>query len=150
MITESRIPNAQQQQAIDFRQGPLRIIAGAGSGKSTTLVDSAVALVESGAARPNQILALTFTDAAAEDLRRKMNAAIQSIPTDTEIDVDTYNAFGSRIVVEHANRLNLPPQPRVITPGEGFILLWRAIDEITFHSLELSRMRGSTWGNPSP
>lgn len=147
-MVEERRPNPEQQAAIDFRQGPLRIIAGAGSGKSTTLVDSAVSLVRAGV-QPNQILALTFTDAAAEELRQKMQVAIRELDANAEIDVDTYNAFGGRIVIEHAHLLNLPPQPRVLTPGEGTILLWRSIEQVTFRSLDLTRMRSGVHGNSS-
>ncbi len=147
-MVEERRPNPEQQAAIDFRQGPLRIIAGAGSGKSTTLVDSAVSLVRAGV-QPNQILALTFTDAAAEELRQKMQVAIRELDANAEIDVDTYNAFGGRIVIEHAHLLNLPPQPRVLTPGEGTILLWRSIEQVTFRSLDLTWMRSGVYGSSS-
>src|SRR4051794_23960558 len=102
-------------------------MAGAGTGKTHTLTQRIVALVDSGRARPSEILALTFTTKAAEELTVRVVAAFAGYEQfgHDRVDVDTYHAFGGRIVVEHGHRLELPPEPIVLTPPEAWIVLWR-------------------------
>ncbi len=64
--------NAEQQQAVEAVDGPVLIIAGPGTGKTKTLAARIVHLLESGAARPEQILALTFTKKAAEEMQSRV------------------------------------------------------------------------------
>ncbi|HRA47915.1 MAG TPA: UvrD-helicase domain-containing protein, partial [Thermomicrobiales bacterium] len=141
-----RQPNAEQLAAIAFRTGPLRIIAGAGTGKSSTLVASALDLVTTGAAAPHEILALTFTDAAAAELAARMREGMVAAGLEGDITVDTYNAFGGSIVAEHGRLLDLPPEPRLLTPGEAFVIVWRSIDEITFTAMDLTTLRPHGYG----
>src|SRR4051812_5493149 len=64
-----------QQQVVDHPGGPLLVLAGPGTGKTTTLVEAIVARVEAGA-RPDQVLALTFSRKAAEQLRDRVTARL--------------------------------------------------------------------------
>ena len=59
------IPNSRQKLAIEHAVGPLLVLAGAGTGKTTVLVERIAWLIEQGHARPEEILAITFTDNAA-------------------------------------------------------------------------------------
>lgn len=67
--------DAQQQRVVDHPGGPLLVLAGPGTGKTTTLVEAIVRRVEEGA-RPDQILALTFSRKAAEQLRDRVTARL--------------------------------------------------------------------------
>lgn len=142
--------NPDQAAAVAHVDGPLRIMAGAGTGKTHTLTARIVALIEGGHARPSQILALTFTNKATEELTERIGRAVAAIPGagDERVDIDTYNAFGGRVVAEHANRLDLPPDPLILTPAEAWILLWRALDEVEFRSIDLTYLRGGPGGSP--
>jgi superfamily I DNA/RNA helicase len=64
--------NDQQQQAVTAGEGPVMIVAGPGTGKTKTLVARIVHLLESGKARPEQILALTFTKKAAQEMQSRV------------------------------------------------------------------------------
>src|SRR4029077_6520693 len=61
-------PDPQQQQAIEHVAGPMLVVAGAGTGKTTVLIQRIARLVREGHARPDEILALTYTDNAAKQM----------------------------------------------------------------------------------
>ena len=68
--------NEMQQKAVNTTEGPLLILAGAGSGKTTVLVNRVQHIIESGLALPWQVLAITFTNKAAGELRERLVKAI--------------------------------------------------------------------------
>lgn len=73
------VPNPQQRQAIEHVRGPMVVIAGAGTGKTKVLVERIAQLVASGEARPQEILAVTYTDKSAAELVEKLGE--RGVPT---------------------------------------------------------------------
>ncbi len=129
----------------------LRIIAGAGTGKTQTLANSVAHLVRENLARPEQILAITFTRKAAAELRERMAAAISTVDgASGDVDVDTYNAFGGRVVQQHGYRIGLSPDLTMMTEASAWILLWRIVDEIQFTTMDWTSPRGSGYGSSGP
>src|ERR1700688_2482905 len=70
------VPDDRQRDAIEHVRGPMLVVAGAGTGKTSVLIHRIAALVEHGHARSDQILALTYTLAAAADMRRKVRTLL--------------------------------------------------------------------------
>ena len=68
--------NEMQQKAVNTTEGPLLILAGAGSGKTTVLVNRVQHIIETGLAHPWQVLAITFTNKAAGELRERLVKAV--------------------------------------------------------------------------
>ncbi len=71
-MVDKLIPNPKQQQAIEHGAGPMLVLAGAGTGKTTVLVERIARLIEQGHAKPDEILAITFTENAAAELQARV------------------------------------------------------------------------------
>lgn len=95
--------NEMQQMAVNTTEGPLLILAGAGSGKTTVLVNRVQHIIESGLAQPWQMLAITFTNKAAGELRERLVSAIGEEAN--SIWAHTFHSCCSRILRRFADRL---------------------------------------------
>ena len=110
-----------QAEAAVHETGPLLVIAGAGTGKTTVLTRRIAYLIATRRARPDEILALTFTDKAALEMAERVD---QLIPYGyAETWIGTFHAFGDRILRESALELGLNPDFRVLTRAEQVIFL---------------------------
>jgi DNA helicase-2/ATP-dependent DNA helicase PcrA len=113
--------SAPQQEAVLHGQGPLLIIAGAGTGKTTVLTRRIAHLISSKQARPEEILALTFTDKAAAEMAERVD---QLIPYGyAETWIGTFHSLGDRVLREGGLEMGLDPEFRVLTTAEQVIFL---------------------------
>lgn len=95
--------NEMQQKAVNTTDGPLLILAGAGSGKTTVLVNRVEHIIESGLAQPWQVLAITFTNKAAGELRERL---VKAIGEEAEsIWAYTFHSCCSRILRRFGDRI---------------------------------------------
>jgi len=117
----------RQRAAVLHGEGPLLIIAGAGTGKTTVLTRRIAHLISSKRARPEEVLALTFTEKAAVEMAERVDQLIPYGYAETRIG--TFHAFGDRILREWALEIGLGPEFRVLTRPEQIIFLrerlWR-------------------------
>ena len=113
--------NADQKRAVTHGEGPLLVVAGAGTGKTQVVTRRIAWLIATGRAKPSEILALTFTDKAAEEMQARVDRLVPYGYTDTVIS--TFHAFGDRVIREHALELGLPSEPRVLSRPETVIFL---------------------------
>jgi DNA helicase-2/ATP-dependent DNA helicase PcrA len=105
--------NAEQERAVNTTQGPLLIIAGAGSGKTKVITHRILNLIKKGVA-PHSILAITFTNKAAKEMRERINALLAEdkglnipISMNERPFVSTFHALGVHIIRENAGLLGL-------------------------------------------
>ncbi|HEX2144367.1 MAG TPA: UvrD-helicase domain-containing protein [Glycomyces sp.] len=116
-------PTEEQAAVIEAGPDPMLVVAGAGSGKTTTMADRVVWLIANRVVRPEHILGLTFTRKAAAELaariRTKLRRLTESIPELADLHgeptVSTYNAYAGNLVAEHGLRIGIEPGARVIT-----------------------------------
>src|SRR3989344_1106515 len=117
--------NKQQEKAVTFGPptggGPLLIIAGAGTGKTTVLTRRIAWLIEKGLAKPEEILALTFTEKAAVEMEERVDLLM---PLGySEIQISTFHAFAHKILSQHALDVGLPGDFKVITDTQAWMLM---------------------------
>ena len=111
----------EQRRAVTHGTGPLLVVAGAGTGKTQVITRRIAWLIATRRARPSEILALTFTDKAADEMTMRVDRLVPYGYTDTRIA--TFHAFGDRIVREFALELGLPTDVRVLSRPETVIFL---------------------------
>jgi ATP-dependent DNA helicase UvrD/PcrA len=110
-----------QRRAVTHGEGPLLVLAGPGTGKTRVVTRRIAWLITTKRAAPNEILALTYTDRAADEMQGRVDELVPYGYADTVIQ--TFHAFGDRLVREHALRLGLPPEPRLLTRPESVSFL---------------------------
>jgi ATP-dependent DNA helicase UvrD/PcrA len=110
-----------QRAAVTHEIGPLLIIAGAGTGKTTVITHRIAYLIATRKARPSEVLALTFTDKAAAEMEERVDTLVPYGYADVQIS--TFHAFGDRLIKENALELGLTPDFRVLTRAEQVIFL---------------------------
>ena len=97
--------NEPQRAAVEHRGGPLLIVAGAGSGKTRVLTRRIAHLLATGDARPGEILAITFTNKAAAEMRERVEASVG--PRARAMWVSTFHSACVRILRRESDRLGL-------------------------------------------
>jgi DNA helicase-2/ATP-dependent DNA helicase PcrA len=110
-----------QLRAVTHDQGPLLVVAGAGTGKTQVITRRIAWLIATRRAKPSEILALTFTDKAADEMALRVDQLVPYGYTDTQIA--TFHAFGDRLIRDYALQLGLPPDVRVLSRAEAVIFL---------------------------
>ncbi|MFH1704971.1 MAG: ATP-dependent DNA helicase [Patescibacteria group bacterium] len=120
--------NAEQRKAVVHDRGPLLIVAGAGTGKTTVLTQRYAWLILEKKLAPDNLLALTFTDKAAEEME---NRVLQLLPNGTyDFWISTFHSFCQRILERHALEIGLPNDFKILNETDGWLLLKRHINEL--------------------
>jgi len=118
--------NEQQKAAVTHRDGPLMIVAGAGTGKTTVITRRIAWLIEQGVAKPQNILALTFTDKAAGEMEERVD---QLLPYGyVELQISTFHAFCEKLLRQYAAEIGLSRDFRVVSELDGWLLARRSLD----------------------
>lgn len=132
--------NKEQQQAVTYKGGPLLIIAGAGTGKTTVVTERIKHLIVTELALPSEILALTFTEKAAREMEERVDIAVPY--GYTQMWISTFHAFCDRVLRTEALAIGLPTNYRLLTEAEATQLI-----RANLFSFELSYFR--PLGNPT-
>jgi DNA helicase II / ATP-dependent DNA helicase PcrA len=126
--------NQEQRRAVVHGDGPLLVVAGAGTGKTQVITRRIAWLIATKRARPGEILALTFTDQASDEMQVRVDQLVPYGYTDTAIS--TFHAFGDRLIREFALELGLPSDVRILSRPETVVFMREHLFEF-----ELDRYR---------
>lgn len=113
--------NEEQKKAVTHKEGPLLIIAGAGTGKTKVITTKIAYLIAEKIARPEEIVALTFTEKAAAEMEERVDILVPY--GYTNIWISTFHSFGDRILRENAIEADLPPDFNVLDEAGQAIFL---------------------------
>ncbi len=120
--------NETQREAITRTEGPLLILAGAGSGKTRVLTHRISYILDQGLADPEEILAITFTNKAAQEMKERV--ALLVGPDSRRMWVSTFHAFCARILRAHAEKLGYKREFTIYDGGDQARLVKRCIVEL--------------------
>ena len=98
--------NPAQREAVLHTEGPLLVVAGAGAGKTKTLTERIIHIISKGVS-PNAILAITFTNKAANEMRERIEKKIRENRIDGMPLVTTFHRLGAMVIRDHASYFGL-------------------------------------------
>ncbi|WP_049352921.1 ATP-dependent DNA helicase [Rothia mucilaginosa] len=133
---DGKKPTPEQVRMIEAGPAPTLVIAGAGSGKTATMVDRVIWLVDNGFVRPEEVLGVTFTRKAATELRSRMRAGLNTLrrsrrvaPSDEELregiadpTVLTYHSYANNLVKEYGLRLGVEQDAQMLGDAQKWQL----------------------------
>jgi DNA helicase II / ATP-dependent DNA helicase PcrA len=120
--------NPSQQAAVEHRGGPLLIVAGAGSGKTRVLTRRIAHLLATGDANPGQILAITFTNKAAAEMKERVAELIG--PSSRAMLVSTFHSACVRILRKEAGRLGMSTSFSIYDQTDSLRLMQMVIRDL--------------------
>ena len=120
-MRDSFIPNPKQKEAIEHVSGPMLVLAGAGTGKTTVLVERIARLIEQQHARPEEILAITFTENAARELVERVEKRLRRRAA---VNARTFNAYCNGVLERNGRGFF------VLTKEDVYVFLRQRIDQL--------------------
>ena len=121
MASEKKVLNKDQLKAIRHGKGPLLIIAGAGTGKTTVITERIKYLISSKKAKASEVLALTFTQKAAFEMEERVD---KIVPYGyTQMYISTFHSFCDRVLRDEALHIGLDSHYILMTEAETLMFL---------------------------
>ena len=118
--------NEAQREAVDALDGPVLVLAGAGTGKTRVLTTRLAQLLYTGRAKPYQILAVTFTNRAAHEMRDRVAAFVG--PATEGLWLGTFHSLGVRILRRHAELVGLKSNFTILDTDDQVRLLKQLLE----------------------
>ncbi len=124
--------NEQQKEAIKTTEGPLLVIAGAGSGKTRVLTTRIAYLIEEQGIAPTNILAITFTNKAAKEMRDRVVKMLG--PIAYQIQISTFHSFGLTIVRENYASLGYDKEFTILDSDDSLSIIKKIMKSMNLDS----------------
>lgn len=126
--------NQNQRTAVDTIEGPVMVIAGPGTGKTIVLTARIAKILETTDVKPYNILALTFTDSAAAQMRPRLVDTIGS--TGYYVRIETFHAFCSQVIQEHPEYFSIQRGSSPLTELEKFTFFENILLELKIEAIK--------------
>ena len=120
-MSKSFIPNPRQKQAIEHTTGPMLVLAGAGTGKTSVLTERIAFLIENKHALPEEILAITFTENAAQEMKARVQ---KRLGRKAAISASTFHAYCHGVLKRNGKAFHVLP------PEDVYVFLRQRIDQL--------------------
>ena len=128
--------NDKQKEAILAEDGPLLILAGAGSGKTSVLTTKVAYLIKEKGVNPKNIVAITFTNKAAKEMKERIIKLVGSKGYD--IQISTFHSFGLRIIKENYERLGYEKNFTIIDSDDSLTVIKKIMKELNIDTTRYS------------
>src|SRR5438445_12554039 len=114
--------NPEQREAVETLDGPVLVLAGAGTGKTRVLTTRIAHILATGRARPSEILSVTFTNKAAREMKERVGAMVGGVVEGMPW-LGTFHSIGARILRRHAELVGLKPDFTILDVDDQIRLL---------------------------
>ena len=134
----SSLLNPPQREAIRYLDGPLLVLAGAGSGKTRVITQKIAYLIEECGFSPSNIAAITFTNKAAKEMQERVAALLKDRPT-SGLTISTFHSLGVRILREEAKALGYKPKFSIFDSTDCYGIISElagSVDKATIRKLQ--------------
>ena len=122
--------NDKQKEAVLYNDGPLLIIAGAGAGKTKTLTTKIAYLIEEKYATPYNVLAITFTNKAAKEMKDRLYAMLGDVAK--KIQVSTFHSFGLKLLRENFELLGYDRNFVIMDSDDSLTVVKKIIKDLGY------------------
>ena len=124
--------NDRQKEAVLYGDGPLLILAGAGSGKTSVLTKRVAYLIKERNVSPSNIVAITFTNKAAKEMKERIIKEVGKEGYD--IQISTFHSFGLRIIKENYEKLGYEKNFTIIDSDDSLTVVKKILKEMGIDS----------------
>ncbi len=133
----------EQRAVLEAGADIKRVIACAGSGKTWVITRGIIDTLQQGLCRPSEVLALTFTRNAADNMRIRIRENMGNMASD-QIDIFTFNSFGNQIIKDNSLKLGLGKDFRVLGGAETWQIIYDIFKNNEFKYLDIGKIPGKT------
>lgn len=138
--------NPQQREAIHYLDGPLLVLAGAGSGKTRVITQKIAYLVQDCGFQPRNIAAITFTNKAAKEMQERIGKILSPAQAG-ELQISTFHSLGVRILREEAKALGYKPRFSIFDSADCAGILSEAAGTVDKATVRILQSLISNWKN---
>ncbi|MFA5172453.1 MAG: UvrD-helicase domain-containing protein [Sulfuriferula sp.] len=138
--------NAPQREAVKYLDGPLLVLAGAGSGKTRVITQKISYLIDECGYAPNHIAAITFTNKAAREMQDRVDKLRPGKPA-KGLTVCTFHALGVQIMRQEAHRLAYKPQFSILDSADAMQIINEILKTTDKQEIRRAQWRISSWKN---
>ncbi|SNR99035.1 ATP-dependent DNA helicase Rep [Methylobacillus rhizosphaerae] len=138
--------NPQQREAVKYLDGPLLVLAGAGSGKTRVITQKIAYLVEKCGYSPKEIAAITFTNKAAREMQERVGHLLQGNHS-KGLTIATFHSLGLQMLRQEAELLGYKPQFSILDSSDSFKILSDILATTDKQLLRKTQWQISSWKN---
>lgn len=138
--------NDPQREAVKYLDGPLLVLAGAGSGKTRVITHKIAHLIENHGYDPKHIAAITFTNKAAREMQERVGHLLEGKPS-KDLTVTTFHSLGLQILRAEAQLLGYKPRFSILDSADSFKTLSDILATTDKQLLKRTQWRISQWKN---
>ncbi|HQW21218.1 MAG TPA: UvrD-helicase domain-containing protein, partial [Rhodocyclaceae bacterium] len=138
--------NPPQREAVHYLDGPLLVLAGAGSGKTRVITQKIAYLIEECSIQPHHIAAITFTNKAAREMQERIGKRLPGRPLEG-LTVSTFHALGARILRQEAKQCGLKPNFSILDASDSAGIVGELLRNADKAQIRAVQSRISMWKN---